>query len=204
MTALKIQDPLRVFSNDDVVGYAQNLNFVGSGFVLSATGDTINVSLSTVNSGTIVNVSNVWNEIPSGTIDDVNMVFVLSQTPIDKNLMLFHNGRLLREGITTDYVLSSSTISMMTAPLTQDTLLASYATVRSYSVWNEIPSGTINELNRVFYVEHNPISGTLALFYNGILTSLYRDYSLTSNRIVFGPDFTTHVGDTMSAFYEYV
>lgn len=75
--------------------------------------------ISIVDSGTagaltITSTTNiVWNEIPSGSNNGVNLNFVLANTPSPTTaLMLFVNGLKQREGAGSDFVLSGSTISL--------------------------------------------------------------------------------------------
>ena len=217
MTAVRVQDPLLVKKDGTDIGRAQTIDFVGSAFTVTSTSnESIQVSLTSTSSGsTAMGVVPVWNEIPSGSIDGMNMVFTVLHEPVDKNFMLFQNGRLLSEGMTKDFVLSGSTISMMTAPLTCDSLMSSYLMATIMYTWNEVPSGTIDASSRDFYLEYTPIStfasgftfpsnnsGTLMLFFNGIMTTKDRDYTLTGAHIALTSSFTTNIGDQMLAFYE--
>lgn len=65
-------------------------------------------------------------EVPAGTINSANTVFTLAHTPSPAaSLQLFRNGVLQAAG-GTDYALSGSTITYVTAPLTGDTHVCSY------------------------------------------------------------------------------
>jgi len=65
------------------------------------------------------------NEIPSGVIDGVNKVFILSNTPNPSlSLELFLNG--ICQVISIDYNLSNSTITFINAPLVNSVLMSSY------------------------------------------------------------------------------
>jgi len=63
-------------------------------------------------------------EVPSGTIDDVNDDFVLANTPLTGSVKVYQNG--IRLKITTDYTISGTTITFVTAPTTGDTILCDY------------------------------------------------------------------------------
>jgi hypothetical protein len=64
--------------------------------------------------------------VPSGTINSSNVTFTLPQAPTPAaSLELFYNGVLQTAG-GVDYTLSSSTITMVTAPLTGSSLIAWY------------------------------------------------------------------------------
>lgn len=66
----------------------------------------------------------VENETPSGSINDVNTVFTLANTPVTGSVKVFLNG--LRMKPTVDYNISGTTITFVTAPATSDTLIADY------------------------------------------------------------------------------
>ena len=204
MTALRVIDNLQVLSSGSFVGYAKKLDFNSSDFVLTTTSDqTVSVSL-LKSSSSISLVAPVFNEIPSGLIDGMNMVYTLVNAPVNSSLMLFQNGRLLREGTSSDYVLNTSTISMMSAPLEDDVLVSSYLKVNLTYQCGEIPSGSLDTVNKDFYLDQVPIAGTLMLFLNGIFLTQDRDYVLTGNHIVIVPGLTTCAGDSMFAYYEYL
>lgn len=64
-------------------------------------------------------------EVPSGTINGSNVTFTLAQTPTSNAAVsLYQDGFLMRQG--TDYTISGSTITMTTAPVSGQTLDATY------------------------------------------------------------------------------
>jgi len=65
------------------------------------------------------------NEIPTGSINGVNMVFTLAHTPIDQ-IMLYLNGQYMTVGAGEDYTISGSTITMDSAPIVGDKIRANY------------------------------------------------------------------------------
>jgi hypothetical protein len=66
-------------------------------------------------------------ETPSGTIDGVNTTFTLAHAPSPAaSLILVMNGITLREGGGNDYTLSTSTITMASAPETGTILICWY------------------------------------------------------------------------------
>jgi len=67
----------------------------------------------------------VWSEIPSGTVNSSNVTFTLANTPTSGTVRLYQNG--LRLALTTDYTISGSTITFVTAPTTDDILLSDYS-----------------------------------------------------------------------------
>lgn len=78
--------------------------------------------------GSSTTVGDTWtiNEVPSGSINSSNVTFTLSATPSSGKLELYLNG--VRQKPTNDYSLSTNTITMVSAPTTGSTMLASYIT----------------------------------------------------------------------------
>lgn len=66
----------------------------------------------------------VFSEVPSGTVNGSNVTFTIANTATSGTLRIFNNG--LRLKATTDYSLSGTTITFVSAPLTGDLLLADY------------------------------------------------------------------------------
>lgn len=63
------------------------------------------------------------NEIPTGSINGVNMVFTLAHTPIDQ-IMLYLNGQYMTPD--EDYTISGVTITMASAPSVGDKIIVNY------------------------------------------------------------------------------
>lgn len=78
------------------------------------------------NSGTLTPSNFVFEEIPSGSINGSNTTFQISATPTTGTLRLYLNGQRLRSGAGNDYTLSTNTITMTTAPISGDVLLADF------------------------------------------------------------------------------
>jgi hypothetical protein len=74
-----------------------------------------------------VGSSGTWyqDEVPSGTKNGVNMTFTLAHTPTSV-VLLYLNGQYQVSG-GADYSRSGTTITMTTAPLSTDTLVATYS-----------------------------------------------------------------------------
>jgi len=72
---------------------------------------------------------NVMQEIPAGSVNGLNVTFMLSQTPSQPDsLQVYLNGLLQEEGI--DYTFNDiTTITFTDAPITGDTVLVYYLTV---------------------------------------------------------------------------
>jgi len=77
-------------------------------------------------SGTLATSNFVTEETPSGSINGSNTAFTLANTPTAGTLKLYLNGLRLKSGAGNDYTLSTATITMTTAPVSGDVLLADY------------------------------------------------------------------------------
>jgi len=88
----------------------------GSNIVGGGSGDTGG------GTGTSPNFSD--NEVPSGTINGSNVTFTLLHTPLTGTLHLYYNG--LRQTPTSDYSIVGSVITLVSAPIPTDVLLADY------------------------------------------------------------------------------
>lgn len=98
-----------------------NLNFVGSGVAVTDVGGKTVV---TISSSGLTASNFVTRETPSGTINGSNAIFTLANTPISGTEQVFLNGVL--QALTTDYTISSATITMIPAPTTGDKLRVTY------------------------------------------------------------------------------
>lgn len=63
-------------------------------------------------------------ETPSGTINGVNKIFTISNTPIANTLEVYVNGLL--QDLTNDYTFSGTTITFVDAPSVGETILTLY------------------------------------------------------------------------------
>lgn len=151
-------------------------------------------------------VSLVSNEVPSGSINSSNTAFTLANTPLSGSLKVFLNGQRLT--VTNDYTISGTSLTMVVAPTTGDTLLVDYnissgtfATGSASWVSNEVPSGTVDGSNATFTLVSAPISGTLALYRDGqLMKGGGADYTLTTNSIAFTTAPAS--GSVLLAFYQ--
>lgn len=66
----------------------------------------------------------ICNEVPSGTINSVNVTFTLANTPVAGTVMLFLNGQ--KQTLNGDYTIAGDTITFTKAPRTGSTLDAFY------------------------------------------------------------------------------
>lgn len=114
------------------------------------------------------------NEVPSGAINGSNVTFTLVGTPITGSLRLYQNGIRLKNP--DDYSITGSTITMVTAPITNDILLADYetstgtfATGSTSFVYNETPTGTIDGVNAAFDTAGTFVLGSTQVYLDGQL-----------------------------------
>jgi hypothetical protein len=77
-----------------------------------------------VNSYYVAKTSHVAREIPTGAINGSNTTFTIAHVPATTTDQVFLNGLL--QNITSDYTLSGTTITMIPAPFTGDSLVVSY------------------------------------------------------------------------------
>ena len=103
----------------------------------------------------------------------------------------------------------SYTFTVNKTSLTQEELEA-IAAITSVSqtiviVYNEIPSGIINGINRIFSLAFSPNPSTsLMLFMNGLLQieGLTKNYLLTGSEILFNEDNIPLVDSNLIATYQ--
>ena len=69
--------------------------------------------------------TDVSDELPSGTIDDVNGTFTIAHTPITGSFSVYLNGQRLVSGV--DYTLVGTTLTMTTIPYSTDTFVVEYS-----------------------------------------------------------------------------
>ena len=85
----------------------------GISIVDNGPGSTL-VITANVSASAQVNFS--WNEVPTGAIDGNNRVFSFANTPSPLNaFMLFLNGVKQREGVDSDFILSSSIVTFVSS-----------------------------------------------------------------------------------------
>ena len=185
-----------------------NTTVIISGTALPASLDNIYIAIQPKDgtSPGVGVISNIKSEVPSGTIDGSNTDFTIANTPVTGTLMVYLNG--IRQKITDDYTFTGTTISFITAPLTDSKILVdydinagNYATGSASFIDNETPTGLVNSSNTTFTLISAPITGSLMLFRDGqLLTGGGADYTLTTNSIEFVSAPTT--GSVLLAFYQ--
>ena len=76
--------------------------------------------------GTLSPTNFVIEETPSGSINGSNTAFTLANTPTAGTVKLYLNGVRQKSGAGNDYTISTNTITMTTAPVSGDVLIADY------------------------------------------------------------------------------
>ena len=71
-------------------------------------------------------INHIDREVPSGIVDGVNKLFILTETPELQSEHLFLNGLLQDPGETEDYVISGNTITFIDAPFEGSKIRCSY------------------------------------------------------------------------------
>lgn len=150
-------------------------------------------------------VSSEITETPSGTMNSSNTTFTLSQTPTSGTVKLYHNRTRLK--LTDDYTISGATITLVSAPVSGDSLIADYSIVSgTFStgsasfVSNEVPSGTINSSNQTFTLANTPVAGTLRIERDGQSIYETNDWTLSGTTLTMVEAPVT--GSVLRAFYQ--
>ena len=199
-------------------GLSGSLISLTSGLPYLVAGD--NVTISTGSNGQItINADSeqiknqmVFNETPSGSINGVNRVFTLANTPNpDTSLMLYLNGSLQTSGSSSDYTLVDDTITFAASwvPIVGDVMRSTYskavtggtATVK----FNETPAGTQNGSNTAFTISKTPSTTSSVMIYmNGQLLT----QGVNNDVVVSGQDVTFNAAplssDIIFATYPYI
>lgn len=98
-------------------------------FCTSNSGGTLDSTAVTYVADTSGNLSSsnfVVEETPSGSINGSNTAFTLANTPTAGTVKLYLNGVRQKSGAGNDYTISTNTITMTTAPVSGDVLIADY------------------------------------------------------------------------------
>jgi Avian adenovirus fibre, N-terminal len=99
----------------------------GIGVNIDATTMQISANQLGVKAGTYLGSSNiVTRETPTGLVNGANTIFTLAATPTAGTEEVFLNGILQEPGAGNDYTIATSTITMLSAPLTGDRLRVNY------------------------------------------------------------------------------
>lgn len=68
----------------------------------------------------------IFHEIPTGSINSINAVFTLANTPVAGTVQVFLNGLLQAPGSGLDYTISGNTVTFAKAPRTASDLYVHY------------------------------------------------------------------------------
>jgi len=173
---------------DSIASVTQSLGQISQ----SLTTQSIQIdSLSTT--ANILNSSKIFvnKETPSGLIDGVNTTYVLEHTPTAGSEHLYLNGLLIEDGASTDYSISGSTITFSEPLLSGSKLSCTYyyADTTPVKVFRdkEIPSGSINGINKIFILQYLPVEGSEHVYLNGLLqeSGISGDYEISNSTITF-------------------
>lgn len=131
----------------------RHINFKGTGVssVVRNPDGTVDVTLSGGGGG---GGGTLTSETPVGTVDGVNKVFTVSNTPVQ----VFNSGALQTAG-GVDYTLSGLTITFVSAPTSDPASILSswyFSSVAQGTPIGEVPSGTVNSVNVTFTLAHIP------------------------------------------------
>jgi hypothetical protein len=214
-----------LISISDVTGLQNALNVratVGTGFAISRSavidatgaidaavgnpGDCLHVD-GTSGPCSTFSTTFIDGEVPAGTPDGSNALFVLANVPNPSaSLALSRNGLLLRQG--GDYTLSANNITFQTGAVPQptDILAASYRLAVSIPgvgfVDQETPTGAINGVNAAFTLSQTPgPSSSLVVYRNGVRLTAGVDYTAIGQAITFGSTLVPQTGDTLICSY---
>ena len=131
--------------------------------------DNLSLTSNTLNSSKIF----VNKETPSGQIDGSNTRYTLSHKPTPASDHLYLNGILIEDGTSTDYIISGSVITFSEPLLNGSKLLCTYyyADETPLKVFRdkEIPSGSINGVNKIFILQYLPVEDSEHIYLNGVL-----------------------------------
>lgn len=133
----------------------------------------------------------VNKEIPSGSIDGVNTIYVLENTPNVGSEHLYLNGLLIEDGPYSDYTISSSIITF-NEPLSPEMKLHCtyyYTDDTPVKIFKdkEVLSGSIDGINKTFILQYTPVEGSEHIYLNGLLqeSGVNGDYEISDSTITF-------------------
>lgn len=124
------------------------------------------------------------DNVPSGTINGSNTVFTLPQFTLGTT-MVYLNG--VRQKVGNDYAeTNDTTITMVSAPESLDTLVVDFVVAGNSLVAGEVPGGPANGTNTTFTTSNHYATSTTSVFRNGVREQLNIGYTESGgNEIVF-------------------
>jgi hypothetical protein len=153
----------------------------------------------------------VIQEIPSGVMDGLNKIFTLAYTPINTVELYWGAGlglAYMTYGI--DYIVSDNIITLITfSPASTDSLRARYQYQRGSDNWSiqEIPSGVMDGLNKIFTLANTPAGRVEVYWGSGLGLACMVDgidYTSSENMLTlisFAPNASN--GDQLRVRYQY-
>lgn len=155
---------------------------------------------------TTANTIDGAQEVPTGTINGINAAFTIVGTPTAATLLVFVDG--VREKIAAWSLTGPSTITFNAGfiPQVGQSLEVYYAvSIDTTSVYQEIPSGTINGINDTFALAHTPpyASGAV-VFVDGLKrapTEWTLVVSLGVSSIKFNAGSIPQLGQSLEVYY---
>ena len=109
-----------------VQGYADGkvANNLTASTTVAPSKTAVNTALASKLDSSTLTAMFVEGEVPTGSINSINTVYTLANTPIAGSVKVYWNGMKMRVGV--GYTISGTTITMTTAPDTGDTLETDY------------------------------------------------------------------------------
>jgi len=144
------------------------------------------------NTSRSINSSKIFvnKEIPSGSIDGINITYTLEHEPTPGSDHLYLNGLLIEDGVSTDYSISGSTIIFSEPLISGMKLHCTYyyadSTPVKVLVDKEIPFGSTDGINSIYVLKNTPVEGSEHVYLNGLLQeSDGNDYTIFEDTITF-------------------
>lgn len=165
--------------------------------------DGLTITANTLNSSKIF----VNKETPLGLTNGINTTYILEHEPTPGSDHLYLNGLLIEDGTSTDYTISGSVITFSEPLLNGSKLSCTYYYADSTPVKvfkdKEIPSGSINGINRVFILQYLPVEDSEHLYLNGVLqeNGEENDYIISNSTITFKEAPPTNVKLRCTYYY---
>ncbi len=125
----------------------------------------------------------IYNEVPTGLIDGTNQEFYLAEEPNPDLLELSKNGELMHKW---QYTVDGLKITTIIQTEEGDWLLADYPTCENQNkIYNEIPTGAIDGINKIFALGRSPTPGTVRFFHNGKRQQPAEEITITDDHVEF-------------------
>jgi hypothetical protein len=169
---------------------------------------TLDLSIREIGLADLVKYPVIKEEQPTGAVNGTNVTFTLSKTPIANGLILTLDG--VERTVTSEFTISGTTITFVTAPVLGQTLRAWYVVMDASSVnplaaQQETPSGAVNGVNDTFALAGRPANKDATIVWVDGVMSPATEWSLiqspTGSQVKFGPSFIPVIGQSVYCFY---